>query len=112
MRDLLARRQTDPHAAEALESYCYQARKWIGALAAVMGGLNTLVFSAGIGENIALIRRWICEPLHFLGIELDAARNDAHEAVISTDASPITVRVIPTDEQAVIVRIVRRLSQQ
>jgi acetate kinase len=110
MRDLLAREDVDVHAAEAVALFCYQAKKWIGAFAAVLGGLDTLVFSAGIGARSAVIRDRICEGLGFLGIELDHGRNGAHAPVISTDASRVAVRVIPTDEELMIARSVSRMS--
>jgi acetate kinase len=106
MRDLLARRESDAPAAEAVELFCYRARQWIGALAASMGGIDTLVFSAGIGERSPEVRAEICAGLEFLGIAIDAARNAAGEAVISTESSPVTVRVIATDEELTIARVV------
>jgi acetate kinase len=109
MRDLLAREADDVRAAEAVALFCYQAKKWVGAFAAALGGLDTIVFSAGIGERSAPIRARICEGLGFLGVELHDARNGAHEAVISTDASPVTVRVIRTDEELMIARSVVRV---
>jgi acetate kinase len=109
MRDLLAREDRDARAAEAVALFCYQAKKWVGAFAAALGGLDTLVFSAGVGERSAPIRARICDGLGFLGIELDDARNAANGPVISTDASRVTVRVIPTDEEQMIVRSVARL---
>jgi acetate kinase len=109
MRELLAREGSDAHAAEAVALFCYQATKWIGALAAVLGGLDTLVFSAGIGERSAPIRSRICECLAFLGVELDERANQAHASVISTPSSRVTVRVIPTNEELMIARSVRRV---
>jgi len=109
MRDLLAREGDDVRAAEAVALFCYQAKKWMGAFAAVLGGLDTLVFSAGIGEQSASIRARICEGLGFLGIELDAERNAAHAEVISAEASRVTVRVIPTNEELMIARSVSRV---
>ena len=109
MRDLLEREATDVRAAEAVGLFCYQAKKCVGAYAAALGGIDTLVFSGGIGENAALVRARICEGLGFLGIELDASRNAAHGAVISTDASATTVRVIRTDEELMIARSVSRV---
>ncbi len=106
MRDLLAREVHDIRAAEAVALFCYQAKKWIGAFAAALGGLDTLVFSAGIGENAPLVRARICEGLAFLGIELSESRNAGNAKVISTDASRATVRVIPTDEDMMIARSV------
>jgi acetate kinase len=109
MRDLLERETTDVRAAEAVGLFCYQTKKWVGAFAAALGGLDTLVFSAGIGERSAPIRARICEGLAFLGIDLDDARNAAHAAVISTDASRVTVRVMHTDEDLMIARSVSRV---
>ncbi len=99
MRDLLEREQADPRAAEAVALFCYQAKRWLGGLAAVLGGLDTLVFSGGIGENSPVIRTRICSGLEFLGVELDEGRNRAGETVISTEKSQVVVRVIRTDEE-------------
>jgi acetate kinase len=109
MRDLLESEAKDVRAAEAVALFCYQAKKWIGAFAAALNGLDTLVFSAGIGESSPPIRARICEGLGFLGIALDEERNRAHAAVISTDASPVTVRIIRTNEELMIARSVSRL---
>jgi acetate kinase len=109
MRDLLARETSDPRAADAANLFCYQAKKWIGAYAAALGGLDTLVFSGGIGEHAAAIRERISDGLEFLGIRLDAASNLANATVISADGSRVTVRVIPTDEEAMLARETRRV---
>jgi acetate kinase len=109
MRDLLAQEAGDVRSAEAVELFCYQAKKWIGSYAAALGGLDTLVFSAGIGEHVPLIRARICEGLDFLGIRLHKSRNKKSAEVISTDASRVTVRVIRTDEEIMIARSVIRL---
>jgi acetate kinase len=109
MRDLLAREAADVRAAEAVSLFCYQAKKWLGAYAAALGGLDTLVFSAGIGENCPSIRARICEGLGFLGLELHEARNAENAAVISTDASRVAVRVMRTDEELMIARSVGRI---
>ena len=109
MRDLLAWEDKDPRAAEAVALFCYQVKKWLGAFATALGGLDTLVFSAGIGERSAPIRARICDRLDFLGIELDEVRNQANEGIISTNASRVTVRIIPTDEELMIARSVRRV---
>ena len=109
IRDLLAREAGDVRAAEAVALFCYQAKKWIGAFAAALGGLDTLVFAGGIGENSPLIRARICEGLRFLGIELNESRNAETAGVISTDASQATVRVIRTDEELMIARSVGRI---
>jgi acetate kinase len=109
MRDLLARETADVRAAEAVALFCYQTKKWIGSFAAALGGLDTLVFAGGIGENAPLVRTRICEGLGFLGIELNESRNAENAAVISTDASRATVRVIRTDEELMIARSVCRV---
>ncbi len=108
VRDLLARERKDVRSAEAVELFCYQARKWIGSFAAALGGLDTLVFTAGIGENAALIRERICDGLDCLGIELDTKRNAKNAPLISRDARRVKVRVIRTDEELMIARSVFR----
>ena len=108
MGDLIERQASDVRAAEAVELFCYQARKWIGAFAAVLGGLETLVFAGGIGENAVEVRARICDGLEFLGIELDQGRNASNAPVISSAASRATVRVISTDEELMIARAVYR----
>jgi acetate kinase len=109
VRDLLGRESSDPRAAEALELFCYQAKKWIGSFCAALGGLDTLVFSGGIGENAAPVRRRICQGLAFLGIDIDVAANDRHAPRISTDAGAVSVRVIHTDEESVIATLASRV---
>jgi acetate kinase len=104
MRDLLARAATDAHAAEAVELFCYLAKKFLGALAAVLGGLDVLVFTAGIGENAPEVRRRICDGMGHLGIFVDAQRNGENEPVISTSESAASIRVIPTNEELMIAR--------
>ncbi|MEO7987708.1 MAG: acetate/propionate family kinase [Gemmatimonadales bacterium] len=111
MRDLLVQEATEVHAAEAVALFCYQATKWIGAFAAALGGLDTLVFAGGIGESAPLIRERICAGLGFLGIALSPRRNADNEALISTDGARVTVRVIPTDEEVMIAKAVTRLLQ-
>ena len=106
MRDLLDREAHDVRAAEAIALFCYQVKKWIGAFAAALGGLDTLVFAAGIGENAPTIRARICDGLGFLGIELEEKRNDANEGVISAVTSRVPVRVIRTDEEYMIAETV------
>jgi acetate kinase len=107
MRDLLAHEAHDIRAAEAVALFCYQAKKWIGAFAAALGGLDTLVFAGGIGENAPIVRARTCEGLGFLGIALSDSRNADSAGVISTDESRATVRVIRTDEDLMIARSVR-----
>jgi len=109
MRDLLSREAEDVRAGEAVALFCYQARKWIGAYAAALDGLDTLVFAGGIGENAPPVRARICEGLGFLGIRLDESRNAQSAAVISTGDSQVAVRVIRTDEEVMIARSVCRV---
>jgi acetate kinase len=109
MRDLAQRERNDVRAAEAIALFCYQAKKWIGALAAALGGLDTLVFAGGIGENSAAVRARICEGLGFLGIELDQARNEANAPVITNDDHRTKVRVMRTDEELYIAATVSQL---
>jgi acetate kinase len=109
LRDLLEREAGDIRAAEAVALFCYQIKKWIGAFAAALGGLDTLVFAGGIGENSSVVRSRICEGLAFLGIHLDQICNAAGEPLISADASRTRVRVIRTDEDVVIARAVFRI---
>jgi acetate kinase len=109
MRDLLKQERSDPRAAEAVALFCYQARKWIGALAAVLDGIDTLVFSAGIGEHSPAIRARICAGLEFLGIAINEPANEANRPVISSEESRVRVRVIPTDEERELAESVARL---
>jgi acetate kinase len=104
MRELLAAEATDEHAAQAIALFCHSARKSIGALAAVLGGVDTLVFTGGIGENAAEIRNRICDGLAFIGISINETRNTSHAPIISPDGSRATVRVIKTNEDAMIAR--------
>ena len=109
LRDLLAQEATDVRAAEAVALFCYQAKKWIGSFAAALGGVDTLVFAGGIGENAPLIRERICDGLDFLGIELHRKRNAQNAPLISPDAGRVTVRVIRTDEEMMIASSVTRV---
>ncbi len=106
MRDLLECESRDVRAAEAVALFCYQTKKWIGSFAAALGGLDTLVFAGGIGENAPIVRMRICEGLSFLGIELDEELDAKSAGVISSGASRVRVRVIRTDEELMIVRSV------
>ncbi|MGD0116252.1 MAG: acetate/propionate family kinase, partial [Dehalococcoidia bacterium] len=112
MRDLLDREAADAAAATAVELFCYQARKFLGALAAVLGGLDTLVFTAGIGENAAAVRQRICAGFDFLGIDLDGRANESNAPVISSGGSRVVVRVMKTDEDLMIARHTRSLVLQ
>ncbi|MCL5744367.1 MAG: acetate/propionate family kinase [Acidobacteria bacterium] len=107
MRELLAIECDETRAAEAIALYCYTAKKYVGALSAGLGGLETLVFTGGIGENAAPIRQRICEGMEFLGIRLDQERNNANAPVISLLGSAVTVRVMKTDEEIMIARYTR-----
>jgi acetate kinase len=106
MRDLLDHETQDVRAAEAVALFCYQVKKWIGAFAAALGGLDTLVFTGGIGENAPAVRARICDGLAFLGIELEEKQNATNEGVISPNASRVGVRVIRTDEELMIAKTV------
>ena len=109
MRDLLERETQDLRAAEAVALFCYQAKKWIGAFAAALGGLDTLVFAGGIGENAPPVRERICDRLGFLGIELDRERNAKNASLVSSDTVRVKVRVIRTDEELIIAKSVAHL---
>jgi len=109
MHDLLAQEGTQADAGLAVEIFCYQARKFVGALAAALSGLDTLIFTAGIGENSATIRARICAPLGFLGIRLDQALNERNSSIISRIDSRVTVRVMKTNEELMIARHTRDL---
>jgi acetate kinase len=109
MQALLKQETEDVRAAEAVALFCYQVKKWIGAFAAALGGLDTLVFAGGIGENASVVRARICDGLEFLGIELEEKRNKASAAVISVDNSRVAVRVIHTDEEWMIAKTVSRV---
>jgi acetate kinase len=109
MRTLLLERETAPHAAQAVEMFCYQIRKFIGAFAAALSGIDTLAFTGGIGERAAQVRADICRGLEHLGVMLDAQRNAQHAPVISAGGSMCTVRVVPTDEDLMIARHTRQV---
>ena len=104
MRALLAREADDPSCRLAIAMYVYSVRKAIGSLAAALGGLDTLVFSGGIGEHAPAVRGRVCDGLAFLGIRLDRGRNDANAPIISRPHERVTVRVIRTDEALMIAR--------
>jgi acetate kinase len=109
MRDLLGKESDDIRAAEAVALFCYQAKKWIGAFATVLGGLDTLVFAGGIGENCPAIRSRICEGLGFLGIGLDEKQNNKNAPTISKEKKSVAVRVIHTDEEWMIAKTVKQV---
>ena len=107
MRALLEQETQDVRAAEAVAMFCYQVRKWIGAFAAALGGLDILVFSGGIGENAPAVRARICDGLDFLGIALDPARNAQNAPLSSTANGRVPVRIIPTNEAVMIASATR-----
>jgi len=109
MRDLLSKETTDIRAEEAIELFCYQTKKWIGTFAAALGGLDTLVFAGGIGENCPIVRSRICEGLGFLGIGLDEKKNRKNAPVISKENKRVSVRVIHTDEEWMIAKTVSKI---
>jgi acetate kinase len=109
MKALLDRRSYDERAAFAFEMFCYQAKKTVGAMAAALGGIDTLVFTGGIGENASAVRERICAGLDFLGVRLDRAKNRVNERVISEEGATPVVRVVATDEELMIVRHTKRL---
>jgi acetate kinase len=107
MRDLIEQEAHDVRAAEAVSLFCYQVKKQIGAYSASLGGLDTLVFTGGIGQNSPVIRTRVCEGLQFLGIEINEKQNMLNASEISLVGSYVKVRVIPTDEELMIARYVR-----
>lgn len=107
MRELLASRDHDPRAALAVDVFCYSAKKAIGAFAAVLSGIDLLVFTGGIGEHAAPVRALICEGLEYLGIAVDPVRNATHASAIAN--ARCDVRVIATDEERVIARATARV---
>ncbi len=109
MYDLITLEDEDVRAAEAVRLFCYQVKKEIGAYAAALGGVDTLIFAGGIGEKSSLLRSRICSGLEFLGIELDEEQNAAHAAVISPESGRATIRVMHTDEARVIAQSVREV---
>ena len=109
MRDLLKIEADDVRATEAVELFCYQAKKWIGAFAAALGGIDTLVFAGGIGENSPVVRSRICKGLEFLGIELEEKRNRSNSPIISTNKVKAVVRIIHTNEEWMIAKTVSKM---
>jgi acetate kinase len=104
MRDLLDKESNDKRAKEAIDLFCYQIKKQIGAYSAALGGIDTIIFSAGMGENAPKIRERICRGLEFLGIKLDAKNNELNDTLISTKDSKVKIRVIKTDEELMIAK--------
>jgi acetate kinase len=109
VRDLLARRDSDPRAALAIDVFTWSARKWVGAMAATLGGIDTLVFTGGIGEHAGAVRAEIASGLEHLGVRIDEARNARSDAVVSVDGAACTVRVVKTNEERMVARHTERL---
>jgi acetate kinase len=109
MRDLLARRSTDPRAADAVDLFCYSAKKYIAAFAGALGGLDTLIFSGGIGEHAPPARAQICAGLEFLGVSIDPVANDTNRDILSLASSRVIIRRIETDEEIIIAQAVQRI---
>jgi len=109
MRTLLDRYDGDPHAAEAVEIFCYQVSKAVGAMATALGGLDALVFTGGIGEHAVAVRSRVCARLAWTGIALDETRNAAHAAIISRPDASVVVRIVPANEEVMLARHLRAL---
>ena len=112
MQKLIKNKHTDVRAADAFELFCYQAKKNIGAYAAALEGLETVVFSGGIGEHSAEVRKQICTGLNFLGIEIDDTKNKNNEPIISTNVSKVIVHIIKTNEELMIAQLVDKVLNQ
>lgn len=108
MKTLLDHESSDTQAAEAIEIFCHRIAQAIAALATSIGGVDSLIFSGGIGEQSAILRQRICDKLAFLGIKLDKARNSRHEQLISASNSPAGIHIIPTDETSIIAQHVTK----
>jgi acetate kinase len=104
MQDLLEHEKDDGQASLAVEVFCYQARKFLGAMIAALGGVDTLIFTAGIGEHAPTVRERICSGMEFAGINIDPVRNERNASVISRPGAGVTVRVMHTDEDRMIAR--------
>ena len=104
MRELLDAEKSDDRAREAVALFCYQARKYIGALSTVLGGLDTLVFTGGIGEHSPEIRSRICTDLEFLGVRIDEEKNRRNSSLISPENSHVEIRIMRTNEELMIAR--------
>jgi len=109
MELLLEKRNTNSKAADAVHLFCYQVRKAIGGLAAALGGIDSLIFSGGMGEKSAVIRTMISEGLDFLGLSLDEERNQSHEFLISSPQSRVGIHVMQTDEASIIAKEVQQI---
>jgi acetate kinase len=111
MKELLRVASTNPNAAEAIGLFSYTAKKYLASMVAVLGGVDTLIFSGGIGERAPTVRQMICEGLGFLGISLDPNRNAQNAPIVSPDGCPVTTRVMETNEEVVIARAAGRIAK-
>jgi acetate kinase len=102
MQALLDVEDTNKAAATAIELFVYDVKKSIGALATTLGGIDSLIFSGGIGEQSAVIRARVCQNLEYMGIEIDQTANEQHDFLISSKESRVGVHAIPTDEASII----------
>ncbi len=102
VKELLKNEENDPNCHEALTVFCYQVKKYIGALTAAMGGLDILIFTGGIGENAAVIRERICHDMNFLGIKIDEKLNRGNRKIISCKSAKVKVQVVKTNEEQMI----------
>ncbi|HVX28431.1 MAG TPA: acetate/propionate family kinase [Parafilimonas sp.] len=109
MQDLLQQEKTNTDAALAVDIFCYQIAKYIGAYIAALNGLDALVFSGGIGENASVIRARICDAFQYINLSIDQQKNNNNELVISNNQSKIKVYVIPTNEELMIAEITAEL---
>ncbi len=109
MKDLIEKRKENEKAADAIDLFCYTAKKYLGSLISILGGLDTLIFTGGIGENSSYIRKHICSQLNFLELKLDQKLNDKNEKIISAKSSKVKVRVIKTNEELMLARHTARL---
>jgi acetate kinase len=109
MRILLENEAADPRAAEAIELFVYRVSREVGSMAGALGGLDALVFTGGIGENAAEIRERVCRCASWLGIELNREANNNRETRVSSAISPVSVWVVPTDEELMIARHTRAI---
>lgn len=112
MLELLSYEKTDERAREAIELFCYEVKKRIGAYVAALGGVDIIIFTGGIGEGASRVRTSICSGLQFLGVTLDEAQNSGNAEIISAPTAPVSVRVIHTNEELIIARITRGVTAE
>ncbi len=110
MDELLKVEKDDQKAREAVSLFCYQVKKWIGAYAAALGGLDTVIFTGVIGERAPEIRLRICEGLQFLGIALDRSKNENNERIISVPTGTVKICTLHSDEELMIATLVQTMT--